>query len=115
MILKLLIKTDITYIILGGIMNNNITVEGLKNDINGYTIIDLRRIESYNNGNISMSKNIPFNQLIIEPNKYLKKDISYCLYCQKGTKSIKACQILSNQGYRVVNITGGYQAWILQK
>ena len=96
-------------------MINNISIETLKNNIEVYGVIDLRRIESYNNGHIEGARNISFNQLIIEPHKYMKKGNKYCLYCQKGLKSIKACQILSRQGYNVYNLNGGYEAWILSK
>ena len=90
-------------------------MEQLKRIVSSVSVIDIRRIESFNNGHIDGAKNIPFNQLIIAPEKYLQKNQSYYLYCQKGTKSIKACQILSRVGYQVYNILGGYEAWILSK
>ena len=96
-------------------MVNSISIEEFIKIMDRVNIIDVRNIESYNNGHIDRAINIPFNQLIIAPQKYLLKDRIYYLYCTKSTKSIKACQILSNQGYKVVNIMGGYQAWILQK
>ena len=59
--------------------------------------------------------NIPFEKLITNPSKYLNPNIKYFIYCQKGIVSKKACQILSNYGYKVVDIIGGYEEWILQK
>lgn len=90
-------------------------MEQLKRIVSSVSVIDIRRIESFNNGHIDGAKNVPFNQLIIAPDKYLQKNQVYYLYCQKGTKSIKACQILSRVGYQVYNILGGYEAWILSK
>lgn len=96
-------------------MINNISVQELKRIGHSINIIDVRSIESFNNNHIPGAKNIPFNSLIISPGKYLDKNNIYYLYCQKGQKSLKTCQILSSLGYNVVNINGGYEAWILDK
>lgn len=91
----------------------NITIEELlkKNNIN---IIDLRSNQSYNNNHIPGSINIPYNNLIVNPYKYLDKSKTYYLYCQKGITSKKVCSILSIKGFRVYNILGGYEEWILK-
>lgn len=78
-------------------------------------IIDIRSIESYNNNHIPGAINIPFEKLIVNPSKYLSFGLIYYIYCQKGIKSIKTCQILQKKGYKVVNIDGGYESWILEK
>ena len=78
-------------------------------------IIDIRSIESYNNNHIPTAINIPFEKLIIEPNKYLNKITNYYLYCRSGITSKKACEILLKQGYLVTNIYGGYEEWLLMK
>ena len=78
-------------------------------------IIDIRSIEKYNNNHIEGSINIPFEKLITNPSKYLKRNETYYIYCQRGMHSKKACLILKNQGFRVVNINGGYEAWILEQ
>lgn len=96
-------------------MIKNIPIEEFIKISSSVSIIDIRRVESYNNGHIDGAKNAPFNQLIIHPEKYLQKNKVYYLYCSKGTKSIKACQILLKQGYQVCNILGGYEAWIMSK
>lgn len=95
-------------------MISSISIEELlnKKDIN---IIDIRSIQSYNNNHIENAINIPFEKLITNPGKYLNPNIQYFIYCQKGLVSKKACQILSNYGYHVVNIIGGYEEWILKK
>lgn len=91
-------------------MFQSISVNELKN-LSNINIIDIRSVEKYNNGYILNSKNIPMQQLIIRPEKYLNKFEKYYIYCQKGIQSRKVCQILSNNGYNVVNISGGYEAW----
>ena len=78
-------------------------------------IIDIRSIESYNNNHIPNAINIPFEKLIIEPNKYLNKMNNYYLYCRSGITSKKACEILLKQGYLVTNVYGGYEEWLLTK
>lgn len=96
-------------------MINNISVVDLKKIYDRVNIIDLRGIESYNNSHIEGAKNIDFNKLLISPNNYLDKNLVYYVYCQKGKKSLKLCEILGRQGYKLVNINGGYEAWILNK
>ena len=93
-------------------MLESISVSELYNRSN---IIDIRSIEKYNNNHIEGSINIPFEKLITNPNKYLKRNEIYYIYCQRGVQSRKTCQILKNQGFRVVNIKGGYEAWILEQ
>ena len=78
-------------------------------------IIDIRSIEKYNSNHIPNAKNIPMEKMITEPQKYLDKFQTYFIYCQKGIKSITVCQILYKLGYRVININGGYESWILEK
>lgn len=95
-------------------MFESISVSELKR-LNTANIIDIRSIEKYNNKHILNAKNIPMEQLLIRPNKYLNKYEKYYIYCQKGIQSRKLCQILKNNGYNVVNVTGGYEAWILNE
>ena len=77
-------------------------VDGLEN------IIDIRNIEKYNNNHINGSINIPFDKLLLNPGKYLNKNKVYYIYCQKGTQSRKMCLFLRKNGYRAINIEGGY-------
>jgi len=95
-------------------MIESISVSDLKllGDIN---IIDIRSIEKYNSKHILNAKNIPMEQLLINPDRYLNRYETYYIYCQKGIQSRKLCQILKNNGYNAINITGGYEAWILNE
>jgi rhodanese-related sulfurtransferase len=95
-------------------MFQSISVTDLKT-LNNINLIDIRSIEKYNNKHIMNAINIPIDQLIIMPDKYLDRNKKYYIYCQKGMQSRKACQILSSKGYNVVNITGGYEAWVLNE
>lgn len=95
-------------------MISSITVSDLLN-FSGLNIIDVRTEQSYNNNHIPGAINVPFNKLITKPYKYLSKEKKYFIYCQKGITSLKTCKILANMGYKVVNIIGGYEEWILKK
>ena len=95
-------------------MIENISVSELKKYSN-LNIIDIRSIEKFNSKHIPGAINISFEQLLISPNKYLNYNNTYYIYCQRGIQSRKLCLILKNMGYKVVNITGGYEAWILNE
>lgn len=93
-------------------MIDSISILELKK-IQNINLIDIRSIERYNNGHIEGAINIPLEKMLIKFNKYLDKGKKYYIYCQKGVQSRKICQILKNNNYDVVNILGGYEAWIL--
>ena len=67
-------------------MLESISVAELNNKIN---IIDIRSVEKYNNNHIEGAINIPFDKLLMNPNKYLKKNETYYIYCQRGIQSRK--------------------------
>lgn len=94
------------------IILNSITVNDLRK-LGSANIIDIRSEEKYNDNHILNACNIPFNKLIYSPDKYLIKNKVYYIYCQNGRKSIQLCNILNSKGYNLINIIGGYEAWIL--
>ena len=98
----------------GGYMIKSVSISEIKN-LNNINLIDIRSNTSYNNGHIKNASNITLNELLIKPDKYLNKNEIYYIYCQKGMQSRKLCQILLNQNYNVINITGGYEAWVLSE
>lgn len=95
-------------------MISNISVQELQDKIGVSNIIDIRSNQSYNNNHIPGAINIPMERLLVEPKKYLQASTVYYIYCQKGISSPKLCQILNRMGYHTVNISGGYEEWILQ-
>lgn len=94
---------------------NSISIKELLNVIDSVNIIDIRSIEKYNDNHMPGAINIPLDKIIIEFEKCLDYDKTYYIYCQKGIKSIKACNFLRRKGYKTVNIIGGYEAWLLEK
>ena len=95
-------------------MIESISIYELKK-LNNINLIDIRSIEKYNNNHIPNAINIPLNNLLINFNKYLNKNEKYYIYCQRGIQSRKLCQILNNMGYSTINVTGGYEAWVLSE
>lgn len=90
----------------------NIDVFELKR-LNNINLIDIRSIEKYNDNHIPGAINIPKILLVKNYVKYLDRHKTYYIYCQKGEQSLKVCRLLSSLGYKVVNIIGGYESWIL--
>lgn len=95
-------------------MVESISIYKLKK-LQNINIIDIRSIEKYNNRHIPGASNIPLDKLLINFNKYLSKSSKYYIYCQMGVQSRKMCQILKNNGFDVVNVEGGYEAWVLSE
>lgn len=81
--------------------------------LNNPNIIDIRGVDAYNIGHIPNSRNIPSYNLLSNPSLYLNKGQKYFIYCSKGYTSIEVCGKLLNMGYNVININGGYNAWLL--
>jgi len=71
-------------------------------------IIDIRDFSSYQKGHLNGAISIPFNKLLLYPEKYLRKDVEYRLYCNSGSQSKMLTSYLNRLGYHCVNIEGGY-------
>lgn len=93
-------------------MYKSIRGSQLKGMIGRVNIIDIRKSYLFNLGNIPTSKNIPYNFLISMPDKYLNKEDEYYIYCTQGLESVKVCDKLSKQGYKVINVLGGYHDYL---
>lgn len=96
-------------------MINNISIDDLNLIKENLYIIDIRSNEQYNSNHIPNAINIPQDKLILNPKKYLNYNDTYYIYCKKGKKSISLCTYLTKLGYKVINILGGYEKWLLKK
>ena len=74
-------------------------------------LIDIRDKYEYILGNIKDSINIPYNYLALMPENYLNFNTTYYIYCNSGSKSRKLCIELTQLGYHVVDLIGGYQLY----
>ena len=82
---------------------------------NNPNIIDIRNENEFLMGSIPSSKNIPAIKLEISPEKYLNKNETYYIFCNNGKRSKVLNEKLNIQGYRTVNIIGGYYNYLLRK
>ena len=49
----------------------------------------------------------------MNPEKYMDKEKEYYLYCNVGLETPKVCAELSEKGYKVANVLGGYNDYII--
>lgn len=96
-------------------MISNISMSDFLNLKGNIHVIDIRTKEKYNSNHIPSAINIESEKLILKPDEYLDRNTRYYIYCQRGMSSYKVCQILTSQGYKVTNINGGYESWILKQ
>ena len=82
---------------------------------NNPNIIDIRNENEFLMGTIPSSKNIPAIKLEISPEKNLNKNETYYIFCNNGKTSKVLTEKLNIQGYRTVNIIGGYFNYLLRK
>lgn len=95
-------------------MISSISVSELKRIMPRVHIIDIRSVEKYNDSHIPGAINIPSDKLLTSYDKYLNQSETYYIYCQKGLKSLQLSQILNRLGYKLINLNGGYESWVLQ-
>ncbi len=81
-------------------------VENLNNN-NNISILDARTDAEYEEGAFKGCIHIPLDDLRGNLDK-LDKTKTYLVYCKTGLRSYIACRILSQNGFKVQNITGGY-------
>jgi TusA-related sulfurtransferase/rhodanese-related sulfurtransferase len=72
-------------------------------------LLDVRTEIEFNNGHVEGALNIPVDDLRDRLNE-LDRNKEIIEYCQVGLRGYVAARILSAQGYKVKNITGGYKS-----
>ena len=93
-------------------MYDNITASDLKKLLGKVNIIDIRSNYLYRLGCIPTSISVPSNYLTMNPEQYLSKDKLYYIYCSSGMNSPRVCSLLTNLGYKVVNVLSGYNDYV---
>lgn len=73
-------------------------------------MIDVREADEVAHGMVPGAKHIPLGDI---PNRLdeIDKDHQYVMICRSGGRSGNACNFLSEQGYDVMNMTGGMLYW----
>jgi len=73
--------------------------------------VDLRSEDEYALGHIAGAVNIPLNLLRLKSRVLSEsKDVHYLLYCNTGRRSKVAAHLLSQQGFNVEVLVGGFEA-----
>lgn len=72
-----------------------------------YTLLDVRTEEEFQEGNVPSALNIPVDELRNRSDE-LDKGKKVVLYCRVGIRGYIADRILTQKGFEVLNITGGY-------
>ena len=96
---------------------NSIEIQELLNKLSNNekpNIIDIRSPYEYKLSHIPTARNIDKNLLLNTPNQYLNKQETYYIYCQSGHTSKLLVDRLNNFGFSTVNITGGYNNYLLR-
>jgi len=75
-------------------------------------LLDIRTPKEFDFGNVKGSINIPLNELRQNINKLenYKEKIIF-IYCYTGYRSYIGCRILTQLGFNVINISGGYSLY----
>lgn len=73
-------------------------------------VLDVREPEEWAAGHIEGAKHIPLGQLT-ERLRELNPNQETIVVCRSGNRSGLACEMLSEKGFNVTNMTGGLNAW----
>lgn len=76
-------------------------------------LVDVRTLAEFLSGHLSEAIHIDvsspdFTRQVLNR---VPQDKPVALYCRSGARSANAAEILSRQGYRVSNLTGGIISW----
>jgi NADPH-dependent 2,4-dienoyl-CoA reductase/sulfur reductase-like enzyme/peroxiredoxin family protein/rhodanese-related sulfurtransferase/TusA-related sulfurtransferase len=77
-------------------------------------LVDVRSPIEYGNGYIEGAINIPVDELRGRLGE-LDKNKEIWVYCQVGLRGYTASRILSQLGYKVKNLTGGYKSYVMSQ
>ncbi|WP_404453386.1 rhodanese-like domain-containing protein [Oceanobacillus kapialis] len=74
-------------------------------------LIDVREPQEFEKGHILGARNIPLTQMkqrLVE----IRPDKPVYLYCQSGSRSARAAQLLNKKGYSDISqLKGGFKKW----
>ncbi len=74
-------------------------------------VVDVRTPNEFAQGTIKGALNIPLNTISSKITEF-DKEKTYLVFCRSGVRSRRASNILAKKGINVVNLLGGYRAYI---
>ena len=79
----------------------------------GIIVLDVRTASEYAEGHIPGAVNIDVKQdnFMTQVEKLLDKSKTIAVYCRSGRRSANAADMMTQRGYKVVNLKGGILAW----
>jgi rhodanese-related sulfurtransferase len=77
----------------------------------GALVIDVREPDEYRAGHVPGAQLIPLATIPDELIRFNADGPTYVI-CRSGGRSMRACEVAADEGYDVVNVTGGTGAWI---
>ncbi|WP_374702858.1 rhodanese-like domain-containing protein [Bacillus sp. T33-2] len=88
-----------------------LTEEEFKSGYRKAQLIDVREPNEFDAGHILGARNIPLSQLRMRM-KEIRPDKPVYLYCQNGTRTGRAAQMLHRKGYKDLSqLQGGFKKW----
>ena len=90
-----------------------ITIDVLKLALaNGAQLIDVREADEYVSGHVPDAQHVALGT-VPESLEIFRADVDVFVICQAGSRSLRACEYLHDQGItNVVNVIGGTSGWI---
>ena len=80
-------------------------------------VLDVRTADEFSEGHLAGAVNIDVKQsdFLQRAVSLLPKGKTIAVYCRSGRRSANACEQLSGEGYKTVNLKGGIMAWMDEK
>jgi rhodanese-related sulfurtransferase len=80
-------------------------------DEKGFTLLDVRDPDEFENGHVDRATNIPLADLRQRLHE-LPRSRAIRVYCGVGQRAYNAARMLRQKGFRVENLSGGYETYL---
>ena len=85
-------------------------------DLENAVLLDVRTPEEFAEGHLAGAVNMDWFQAdFIDKLEGIDQGDKVYVYCKKGGRSAEAAKLMDSLGYKVVDLTGGYDAWLDSK
>lgn len=91
---------------------NAVSVHDLDSKLGEINLIDIREDNEYNDGHVPTAKNVSMGEILKNPEEYLDRSKEYYIICQSGARSSRTCMQLLEEGFNVVNVSGGTGSYL---